>query len=492
LRRFRLPGRIVTPQGKATDMAVTFALNSTTIASSDGGTQAELVSVNGGDLFVITFSDGTRIAIGNYNDPDGTSEFVVGTPVPSSATDTVNLELISIGNNTSFIVYDYDFGSVGAALYNFNSGSNPQACIQLRFNTITNLLQIDVSYSNTYGGDTGYNTNYNGTFASFSGSTVLTSTICYLAGTRILTDRGHVPVEDLRPGTLVATRYGGLRPVRWIGTQTLLALGARGMLAPVCIRPGALGENQPAHDLWVSPGHAVLLGDHLVCAFLLVNGTTIVQPAHTGEIRYFHIDLGDHDCVLAEGAWAETYYEHLNREAFDNAAEYQAQFPAAAPRIQPTCLPYVNQPGHPALPALRALVAARAPQPETPHLLADGAVILPDPASPHGTWRFTLPEPATTLRLRSPAATPAEAFGRPDTRRLGLRLRAATLEHAGTTTALDLAAPLTDGWHQPEPTISTLWRWTNGDAALPFQGPGTLTLHGYALLEAAQPTRAAA
>ncbi len=314
----------------------------------------------------------------------------------------------------------------------------------------------------------------------------MVSTICFLAGTRILTDRGPVAVEALHPGDRVATRAGGLRPIRWIGTQTLLTLGARGMLAPVRIRPGALGDNQPSSDLWVSPGHAMLLGEHLVCAYLLVNGTTILQPAHTGEIRYLHLDLGDHDCVLAEGAWAETYYEHLNREEFDNAADFRARFPAEAPRIQPTCLPYVNQPDHPALPALRALAAARAPQPLGPHLLADGAVILPDPASPRGTWRFTLPEAAATLRLRSPAASPAEAFGRTDIRRLGLRLRAATLEHAGTTTALNLAAAdLADGWHQPEDAHGTLWRWTNGDAALPLRphGPATLTLHGYALLD---------
>ena len=476
-------------------MAVSVTDSGSTIAESNGTQVAYQDSINSGSQFVITFSDGTQIAISNYDDQDSTRDMVIGVPTPSAGNDRVNLDLYSIGNNATFTIFDYSFGNLGASLYTFNGGNNSEALIQITYNNFTRQLQVDTSFTGSTSGDYGGGTaiNNDGTFASFSGSTALSTTICYLAGTRILTDRGLVAVESLHPGDRVATRFGGLRPIRWIGTQTLLALGARGMVAPVCIRPGALGENQPSSELWVSPGHAVLLGEHLVCAYLLVNGTTIVQPAHTGEIRYFHIDLGDHDCVLAEGAWAESYYEHLNREAFDNAAEYQAQFPAAAPHIQPTCLPYVNQPGHPALPALRALVAARAPQPETPHLLADGAVILPDPASPHRTWRFTLPEATTTLRLRSPAATPAEAFARADTRRLGLRLRAVTLEHAGTTTALDLTAPsLCEGWHQPEDNNGTLWRWTNGDAALPLSGPGTLTIHGYALLEAPQPARAAA
>lgn len=474
-------------------MAVTFALGATTLASSEG-TKAEFVNANASNVYVITFSDGVRIAISNYNDQDGSADLIVGIPTPSGSTDTVNLDLTSIGTNTTFTIYDYGAGALGSVLYTFNSGSDPAATIQIRFNTSTNQLQVDTSDSTNSDGSYAASINSDGTFASFSGSTALTTTVCYLAGTRILTPTGPVAIEALRPGDLVATRDGGLRPIRWIGTQTLLALGARGMLAPVCIRPGALGDNQPTHDLWVSPGHAVLVGEHLVCAYLLLNGTTIVQPAHTGQIRYFHLDLGDHHCVLAEGAWAESYYEHLNREEFDNAAEFAARFPAEAPRIQPTCLPYVNQPGHPALPALRALVEARALQPEHPYLLADGAIILPDPAGPAGTWRFAIPAGTATLRLRSPAASPAEAFGRPDARRLGLRLRAAAFEHNGTTTPIDLADPtLADGWHAPERPHGTLWRWTNGDAALPAaQGPATLTLSGYTLLERPPATQSAA
>jgi hypothetical protein len=109
-------------------MAVTFALNASTIASSNGGTQADYVTVgSSSDVYVITFSDGIRIAISNYNDPDGTPELVVGTPTPIGATDTVNLELLSTGNNTSFTVYDYGSGTLGTALYTYNGGSNAAA-----------------------------------------------------------------------------------------------------------------------------------------------------------------------------------------------------------------------------------------------------------------------------------------------------------------------------------------------------------------------------
>jgi hypothetical protein len=148
-----------------------------------------------------------------------------------------------------------------------------------------------------------------------------------LAGTTILTQRGHVPVEALHVGDRVTTRLGALRPLRWIGRQTLFTLGAGERLAPIALRAGALAANQPARDLWLAPGHAILVQDHLVRAHLLLNGTTIVQPPHTGEIRYLHLDLAEHDCILAEGAWAETCSPGPGRDAFDNAADHRARFP---------------------------------------------------------------------------------------------------------------------------------------------------------------------
>jgi hypothetical protein len=78
--------------------------------------------------------------------------------------------------------------------------------------------------------------------------------------------------------------------------------------------------------------------------------------------------------------------------------------------------------------------------------------------------------------------------GLPDHRRLGLRLRAATLAHAGGETALDLASPaLSDGWHRLESAPGGPWRWTDGDAEIPTallgqrDAPATLCLHGYSL-----------
>jgi hypothetical protein len=327
-------------------MTVTVTRDAAPIANSDTDPYYIASSVGTGEVFVITFSNGAQIAITGYDDKD-TNDFQLGVPTPSGTIDTVNLYMWGInGTDTgaTFAVHAYSGGTIGGLLYTYANVGDPNVSLQFTYDTSSGNLALAYDLN-------GGHIEADGTQFAFTGTGILSTPICFLRGTRILTAAGEVPVEALRPGDLVATRFGGLRPVRWIGTQHFVGLNATGMLAPIVIRAGALGPAQPRRDLWVSPGHAVLVDGHLVCAYLLLNGITIEQPPHTGAIAYFHIDLGPHDCVLAEGAWAESYYEHLNRHQFDNAATYPG---GHAPTIQPTCLPYVNQPDHPALPALRA------------------------------------------------------------------------------------------------------------------------------------------
>ena len=104
--------------------------------------------------------------------------------------------------------------------------------------------------------------------------------VCYLRGTRILTPTGEVPVEALRIGDCVVTRFHGIQPIRWIGRQSYPAGsidGDRDRTPVTCIRAGALGEHMPARNLFVSSGHSMLLDGVLVLAKLLINGITVLQ-----------------------------------------------------------------------------------------------------------------------------------------------------------------------------------------------------------------------
>ena len=198
----------------------------------------------------------------------------------------------------------------------------------------------------------------NGDSVSFTAGTLA---VCFLHGTLILTSRGEVPVETLKAGDLVVTRFGGLRPVRWVGTQRFEGRLAGKGHQPIRFGRGSLGDGIPSCDLLVSPGHAMLIQDGqgrdlLAHAGALVNGSTITQEQVRGEIEYFHIDLGPHDCVLANGAWAESYFEDRNRDSFHNAAEYHARFPGHVAERQASCLPIITA-GHPGLGGVRRSLA---------------------------------------------------------------------------------------------------------------------------------------
>lgn len=152
---------------------------------------------------------------------------------------------------------------------------------------------------------------------------VLTQAPCYVAGTRIATATGEVPVESLKPGDSVVTAHGrgtALQPVIWVGHRRV-ALRRRSnpaALAPIRIAAGALADGMPHRDLWVSPGHAMFLDERLVPAALLVNGITIVQEFHRTEVTYWHVELPTHGLLVAEGALAESYLDDGNRRHYDN------------------------------------------------------------------------------------------------------------------------------------------------------------------------------
>ncbi len=174
---------------------------------------------------------------------------------------------------------------------------------------------------------------------SFStGSFVVTSTgdqtevklLCYLGGTRIATPVGEVPVERLEIGNAVITRFGGYQKIKWIGRQSFAARFVKSNCdqIPIRIAAGALGPSLPKRDLFVSPGHSMLIGDILVLARNLINGITITQDDLPEEIQYYQLEFEGHDCVLAEGAWSESFCDYAGlRNQFHNVGGFYRLYP---------------------------------------------------------------------------------------------------------------------------------------------------------------------
>lgn len=170
------------------------------------------------------------------------------------------------------------------------------------------------------------------------------SALCQLAGTLIATPAGERPIETFRIGDEVITKFNGVQRIKWIGEQHYDGrfIARHKDKIPVKIAAGACGHNLPQRDLYLSPGHSVLLGDVLILAQDLVNGVTITQGPPPAHVSYYNVELEAHDCVLAEGLWSETYADCAGQRAFfHNAHSYKASGPAPAEPV--LCAPRPRQ-----------------------------------------------------------------------------------------------------------------------------------------------------
>ncbi|MDY7025635.1 MAG: Hint domain-containing protein [Pseudomonadota bacterium] len=171
----------------------------------------------------------------------------------------------------------------------------------------------------------------NSVFTLADGSTLTLDNFqinCFMTGTKIATPAGEVAVETLAIGDEVTTAEGKTAAIKWMGYREVSATFAKKNAGahPVLITAGAFGNGLPTADLRVSPEHAMLIDGVLIHAEALVNGSTIVREAITRSFAYYHIELEQHDLVLANGAPTETFVDAGGRGRFDNAAEYEALY----------------------------------------------------------------------------------------------------------------------------------------------------------------------
>lgn len=159
-----------------------------------------------------------------------------------------------------------------------------------------------------------------GQFANINFFDIEKVIICFAPGTMIATPTGERPVESLREGDRVFTRDNGVQRVRWAGHRSLTSaeLEADPALRPVKIKAGALGNNMPEHDMFVSPNHRMLLADDrtelyfderevLVAAKHLTKMKGISRDKPADGVSYHHILFDQHEIILGNGAWSESF-----------------------------------------------------------------------------------------------------------------------------------------------------------------------------------------
>jgi autotransporter passenger strand-loop-strand repeat protein len=158
---------------------------------------------------------------------------------------------------------------------------------------------------------------------------------CYRRGTLILTDHGEVEVENLRVGDGVLTVVSEtVAPIVWIGHRDVDCVGhpQPRQVWPVRVAAGALGSAHPHSDLFLSPNHAVFVGDVLIPVRCLVNGSTITQVP-VERVTYYHIELPQHDVVLAEGLPAESFLDMRDGTNYANRPGPVRLYPDFSARV---------------------------------------------------------------------------------------------------------------------------------------------------------------
>ncbi len=306
---------------------------------------------------------------------------------------------------------------------------------------------------------------------------------CFRAGTLLVTLRGEVPAESVRPGDLILTLSGEgapLKPVAWVGqVEVDLDTHPEPMaVRPVRIAAGAIEPGMPIRDLVVSPDHGISLEDDrgrrvLVPAHFLVNGATITRAPAEGRVTYVHVAVEGHEILMADGMAAESLPPDADRSVFagnvialSGARPSPPEFAPAARVTRGVAPLRLGAEAHP-LHARLMKVAEEAGF----TLTRDPALTAITPSGPaetiadaDGDYVFLLPPRTDLIHLVSRRFVPAEtdtAGG--DQRVLGAALAQIMLDGV----EIDFAGPgFGAGFLPPEGEPGALWRWTLGDAEL--------------------------
>jgi collagen type I/II/III/V/XI/XXIV/XXVII alpha len=326
--------------------------------------------------------------------------------------------------------------------------------------------------------------------------TLITLAACFCNGTRILTDRGEIPVQRLAVGDRVLTADGTPRPVRGIGHHRLdLAHHPEPeRVRPILIRAGAIAEQLPPRDLYVSPDQALLLDDVLVPARLLINGASIRREVAHKAVTYYQVELDKQDIQLAENLPAESDLRTGDRGLLENSSAGLILHPDLTNdqnrRKIRSCRPFADAPTlvepiwrrlaqRSILLGLDLPAAVQTTNDPGLHIVFAERTIKPI-SRQDGHYIFVLPRTKGPIHLVSHTARPCDL--KPwseDRRRLGVLVSKLTLRHGDEVDLMPLDHPqISDGWWAIERDRSALCRWTDGDAVIPgpVNGPAVLEI----------------
>ncbi|MDI2090827.1 Hint domain-containing protein [Commensalibacter oyaizuii] len=318
----------------------------------------------------------------------------------------------------------------------------------------------------------------------------LTMEVCFLEGTMIKTPNGDIAIETLSVGDLVTTfdwknNQIVTAPIKWIGKKTTFVKSSHPddeAGYPVRILKDAISEGVPYKDLLVTAEHCLFFDGKFVPARMLINGMSIFYDYSFTEYTYYHLETDKHSVIYADGMLTESYLDTGNRYNFiqdgsvfilrknivvktwenDAAAELNVQRMVVEPiynQIFQRCLKkdqfhYKEQ-----------------------HLTNDSNICLKTkkhnilPYLVKGNiFFFQVDENIDCVNILSNADRPCDVIGPyvDDRRRLGVLIGKITVITPKRVhdIKIHIQHDILSGWHSIE---SCLYRWTDGNALLPFE-----------------------
>lgn len=185
----------------------------------------------------------------------------------------------------------------------------------------------------------------------------------YLTGlcgeANVRTPLGARHVDILHPGDMVVTRDNGLQPVRMIWTRTVTAaeMRERPELAPIRLRPRAVGPMMPARDLRIACGHRALIPGYRISGvedaqscLMRVGALAMVSDAAFADtssdtVTYYNLVFDNQEVFCAEGLPVESFRPSPKAIAEMDVAARE-ELLELFPHISPKRCPYPGLP-HP-------------------------------------------------------------------------------------------------------------------------------------------------
>jgi len=264
---------------------------------SDSSVVAENIHING--VFIINNSIITSMILNVF-------ESLAGGPPGGVQTLPPDLSGYSIFRNTNFSLLG---GTGGASIidnavqsmnYNYDNlnsvSSGPVAQFNISYGKITLVIfdNPNIATIINLGADTTFEYNINAA--------------CFAKGTRLLTQNGYKPVEELDINDRLKTS-----DARIVSFQLITSYFPKTTYntTPIKIDTGAFGPNKPSAPVIVSPGHKIFLGDNRwINAHEAVGVYPLVTRGEGGNSQtYYHVRTENYfrDNVISEGLVVETF-----------------------------------------------------------------------------------------------------------------------------------------------------------------------------------------